>query len=76
VYLETSIAQQVARTRRSRTRPLLYTDDPRGRLESLMAVREPLYRSLAAVTVATDGRKVAAVADEIADRLRSLGLDC
>jgi shikimate kinase len=76
VYLETSIAQQVVRTRRGRNRPLLYTVDPRSSLESLMAVREPLYRSLAEITVATDGRKVAAVADEIADRLQALGLDC
>jgi shikimate kinase len=75
VYLETSIAQQALRTRRSRNRPLLYTDDPRGTLESLMAAREPLYRSVAAITVATDGRKVAGVADEIADRLRALGID-
>jgi shikimate kinase len=76
VYLETSVAQQVVRTSRSRVRPLLHTDDPRGKLESLMALREPLYRSLAAITVRTDGRKVGAVADEIADRLRQLGFDC
>ena len=47
-----------------------------GKLESLMALREPLYRSLAAITVRTDGRKVGSVADEIADRLRQLGFDC
>ena len=76
VYLETSVAQQVARTSRSRARPLLHVDDPRGKLESLMALREPLYRSLAAITVRTDGRKVGSVADEIADRLRQLGFDC
>lgn len=76
VYLETSVAQQVVRTSRSRVRPLLHTDDPRGKLESLMALREPLYRSLAVITIRTDGRKVGAVADEIADRLRQLGFDC
>lgn len=69
VYLETSVEQQLARTRKSRHRPLLYTEDPRGRLESLMAQREALYRSVAAVTVRTDGRKVAAVVDEIERRL-------
>jgi len=76
VYLETSVAQQVVRTSRSRARPLLHVDDPRAKLESLMALREPLYRSLAAITVRTDGRKVGAVADEIAERLRQLGFDC
>jgi hypothetical protein len=41
-----------------------------------MVVRGPLYQSIAMVTVSTDGRKVAAVADEIADRLRERGLNC
>jgi shikimate kinase len=74
VYLETSVDQQLARTRRSRNRPLLFTDDPRVRLESLMAVREPLYRSIASITVRTDGRKVASVVDEIAEALARQGI--
>jgi shikimate kinase len=76
VYLETSVRQQLLRTSRSRNRPLLFTEDPRGKLEELMVVRGPLYQSIAMVTVSTDGRKVAAVADEIADRLRERGLNC
>jgi shikimate kinase len=73
VYLETSVEQQLSRTRRSRHRPLLYTDDPRARLQSLMAEREPLYRSIAAITVRTDGRKVGSVVDEIEARLATEG---
>jgi shikimate kinase len=69
VYLETTVDQQLARTRHSRHRPLLYTEDPRGRLEALMAEREPLYSSIAAITVRTDGRKVGSVVDEIERRL-------
>jgi len=69
VYLDASVAQQLARTRRSNHRPLLRTADPGARLAELMAVREPLYRSIAALTVTTDGRKVATVAAEIARRL-------
>jgi len=69
VYLETSVDQQLARTRKGRNRPLLFTDDPRGRLEALMTAREPLYRSIAAFTVRTDGRKVGSVVDEIEQRL-------
>jgi len=69
VYLETSVDQQLVRTRNSRHRPLLLTDDPRARLESLMAQREPLYRSVATVTVRTDGRRVGSVVDEIERRL-------
>jgi shikimate kinase len=69
VYLETSVDQQLARTRRSTNRPLLFTEDPRGRLEALLAVREPLYQSIATLTVRTNGRKVAAVVEEIAQKL-------
>lgn len=72
VYLEASVDQQLARTRRSRTRPLLQTADPCARLAELMVVREPLYREIAAITVRTDGRKVGAVAEEVADRLRAV----
>jgi shikimate kinase len=35
------------RTRRDKNRPLLQTEDPRGRLEALFAVRDPIYREVA-----------------------------
>ncbi len=70
VYLRTGIAQQLERTRHGRQRPLLYTDDPEAKLRELMERRAPLYESIAAVTVETDGRHVRAVADEILQLLR------
>lgn len=69
VYLQASVAQQLARTRHTSHRPLLQTADPAARLAELMAVREALYREVASVVIATDGRKVASVAAEIARRL-------
>ncbi len=69
VYLQASLSQQLARTRHGTHRPLLRTADPGTRLAELMAVREPLYREVAHHVVTTDGRKVAAVATEIARRL-------
>ncbi len=65
VFLDASIDQQLQRTRRGLHRPLLATDDPRARLEELMRVRDPLYRSIAAITIRTDGRRLDAVAAEI-----------
>jgi shikimate kinase len=65
VYLETSVAQQAERVRSAQHRPLLTGVDPVQRLAELMQQRESLYRSTADVTVCTDGRKVAAVAEEI-----------
>ena len=66
VFLDATIEQQLQRTRRGRHRPLLATADPRARFEELMSVREPLYRSIAAITIRTDGRRLSSVADEIA----------
>ena len=69
VLLETTVERQLERTRRSRHRPLLAGTDRRARLEELAKVREPLYRSIAAITIRTDGRAPAAVAGEIARAL-------
>lgn len=69
IYLKTGIGQQVERTRHGKQRPLLYTEDPEGRLRELMTMRAPLYESIAAFTVVTDRRQVRAVADEIVQLL-------
>ena len=71
VYLETSIDQQVERVQHGRHRPLLSNvDDPAIRLRELMAVRDPLYRTIADITVRTDGRRVKAVAEDIVRMIR------
>lgn len=70
VYLRTGIEQQLDRTRHGRQRPLLYTDDPEARLRELMQQRAPLYESIATIVVATDGRHVRTVADEILQLLK------
>jgi len=51
VYLETTIDEQIARLARDRKRPLLAAPDRRERLEQLAAVRGPLYREIADLTV-------------------------
>lgn len=70
VYLETSVAQQVERVKHGRSRPLLSNVDPESRLEELMEVRDPLYRSIADITIGTDGRRVRAVVEDIARLIR------
>ncbi|HEU4516665.1 MAG TPA: shikimate kinase AroK [Steroidobacteraceae bacterium] len=69
VFLDTTVEQQLERTRRSRHRPLLAGGDRRAKLEELALVRGPLYRSIAAITIRTDGRAAAAVAGDIARAL-------
>jgi shikimate kinase len=69
VFLDTTIEQQLERTRRSRHRPLLAGTDRRAKLEELARARDPLYRSIAAITIRTDGRAASAVAGDIARAL-------
>jgi shikimate kinase len=71
VYLHTTVAEQLNRTRRDRDRPLLQTPDRQQRLTSLMAVREPLYRALADLTLCTDGRHPRNVVDQLLRALKS-----
>lgn len=72
VYLQASVEQQLERTRLSNHRPLLETPDPAGRLAQLMRDREPLYEALATFTIATDGRMVRDVAQEVRRVLTAL----
>jgi shikimate kinase len=72
IYLCTSVDQQLERTSRDRNRPLLQASDPRSVLTALMAVRDPLYRSIADIIIETDERPPRLVVMEILDRLASL----
>jgi shikimate kinase len=70
VYLQTSIDQQLERTRHGRHRPLLNDTDPEEKLKELMRRRAFLYAEIADLTVSTDGRRVQLVAEEIHRALR------
>jgi shikimate kinase len=54
VYLHATLEEQLRRTRGDRKRPLLARGDPEQVLRELIALREPLYRSIADVVVETD----------------------
>jgi len=70
VYLETSVDQQLKRTRHGRHRPLLNDTDPQEKLKELMLRRAALYKEIADLTVSTNGRRVQIVAEEIHQTLR------
>lgn len=73
IYLQASVAQQLERTRFDRSRPLLRADDPEKVLTTLLEERDPLYREVADIVVATDGRKARAVASDIVEQLKAAG---
>lgn len=65
VYLDTSVDEQMRRTRHDRDRPLLQAEDRRATLERLNAERGPLYREIADIVVSTDGSRRAATVERI-----------
>ncbi len=72
VYLDTSVDEQLRRTRHDRHRPLLQADDRRATLERLNAEREPLYREIADIVIGTDSSRRAATVERIVDALRDM----
>jgi shikimate kinase len=74
VYLETGFSELAKRVGLDRARPLLIGTNPRAQLKSLLDQRLPVYRRLAWLTVATDGREPEAIAAEIAEVVAKGGL--
>lgn len=55
VWLYAPAAVILERTAKNRSRPLLHTDDPAARIQSLMAERSPLYQETAHLKLDTTG---------------------
>jgi shikimate kinase len=68
VYLETGFAEAAKRVGFNQARPLLI-GNPRATLKILLDQRIPVYQRLATMTVGTDEREPAEIADDIAGRL-------
>ncbi len=69
IYLKTSVDTILRRTSADRARPLLQTEDRRGRVQLLMQQRAPLYEEIADYVIETDQRTVSSVAAHILDDL-------
>jgi shikimate kinase len=65
IYLKASVNAQFDRTGHHPRRPLLTAVDREERLQKLFAVREPLYESIAQLTVVTDQGRVKKLAQQI-----------
>ena len=70
VYLRADLDTLFERTRRDRNRPLLQTDNPRGKIEELLRQREPLYLELADIVIETGQRPPSSVARDIVTSLK------
>lgn len=65
VYLHAPAELLHQRTSRDRGRPMLHAADPRTRIDELLEVREPLYREVADLVVASGRRGSRRVVQEI-----------
>ncbi|MDD5579964.1 MAG: shikimate kinase AroK [Methylobacter sp.] len=72
VYLQCSVARILERTRRDTQRPLLKTANPRERIETLFAQREPLYLSCADYKIDTGIMQNKAVVSHILEEYQSV----
>ena len=72
VYLHTTVDTQLKRTRNSKHRPLLETDNPADRLKALMEVRDPIYRQEADIVIHCDNRSTYSVVRELVRKLNNL----
>lgn len=73
VYLRTGVNEQLRRTSRSRTRPLLNKANPREILEEMAAVRGPLYEEIADFSLDTSNQRVRSVAKKLRQMLEERG---
>lgn len=72
VFLDVGLADAVKRVGMAHDRPLL-VGNPRTMLRKQLEARRPLYTEVATVTVSTDGREPADIADEAHMTLKEAG---
>lgn len=70
VWLQASVETILERTNRNRDRPLLHTEDPRAKIEALLAQRTPWYAESAHLTVDTRGLDSSEIATGILESAR------
>ena len=70
-YLTANPTLLVERTKKNNKRPLLQVDNPNDKILSLLQERDPLYREVATLTVATDAHSARKTAQEIIRNLHS-----
>jgi shikimate kinase len=74
VYLRATPHDLWLRTRRDKNRPLLQTDDPRAKLESLYELRDPLYRECAHFVIETGRPTVNGLVNMVLMQLEMAGI--
>jgi shikimate kinase len=69
VYLRGAVRELLNRTRHDKNRPLLQTEDPRARLNSLFEQRDPLYCEVAHVVMETGSPSLSSLVNRLEAKL-------
>lgn len=72
IYLRAAINDLWHRTRHDRSRPLLQTSDPLGKLRELLLQRDPLYCEVANIIIDTGSQSLSNLTHKIEQRLGQL----
>lgn len=69
VYLRGAVRELLNRTRHDKNRPLLQTEDPRARLNTLFEQRDPLYREVAHIVMETGSPSLSSLVNRLETKL-------
>ena len=75
VYLNADVETQYQRTRNDDGRPMIYAEDRRARLKEIFALREPLFRQVADITVDSGRLSVRECVERIKEKLREIACE-
>lgn len=65
VYLEASADTIYDRVKNDTTRPLLQCDDPKKKIETMLEIRQPVYKSCADLVINVDGKRIEEIVVEV-----------
>ena len=72
IYLQASVEAQINRTKHDKKRPLLQAEDRYSTLQELADIRNPLYESLANITIDTSYQSITRSIEKIITELKKL----
>lgn len=72
VYITAELETLLARTAKDKSRPLLQQDNPRDVLSNLLQIRNPLYESIADISVLSTNSPSKLIAKKIIERIELL----
>lgn len=70
IYLQASPDTIYQRVKHDTSRPLLQCENPKGKIEALLAERNPIYESVADIIIHVDGKEMKDVVQEIVEAVQ------